>query len=329
MSRKFVDQYFSEIFPNKSRVILGTHVIPVDLSSIAEMAYEKRPRLSNDLPIFSPTWNNVWYEWRYPSNFKKKFGHALAGAGVLETMTTDHDRMKEIIIDLEHHEYIERNVTEYRLQKFEALSHLSDVKWMVVADYFLFYSATNVVRPCAEHSRLFEFVKPDGSLINNAWILPSVSNYGHLCYPDTQTTMSVKDADKWIEGTHPWLFSPKYLGMQFLNCKNVELSDDVTSNIPRKKRKKNKKPKITFKTLTVYPITRVSNKTNRGTGIQKATHITRGYQADHRKHGLFGNPALKGIYWVPMHIRGNKKHGIIIKDYKVKERKRETSEVPK
>jgi hypothetical protein len=46
-------------------------------------------------------------------------------------------------------------------------------------------------------------------------------------------------------------------------------------------------------------------------------HVVRGHFADHRTHGLFGDPARRGMYWVPGHARGDKSLGTINKEYHV------------
>ena len=107
--------------------------------------------------------------------------------------------------------------------------------------------------------------------------------------------------------------------LAFLNCKNVTTADEPPPPpAVAKKRRKAGKPEIVYKQLIVdgRPVTR-------GPGRETPEeadfryHITRGHFADHREHGLFGKESLKGIYWVPMHVRGSKANGEIVKDYKV------------
>jgi len=52
-------------------------------------------------------------------------------------------------------------------------------------------------------------------------------------------------------------------------------------------------------------------------GLGQALHICRGHFADHRGKGLFGKVSIRGIFWVPMHVRGTTERGTVRKDYEV------------
>jgi len=48
-------------------------------------------------------------------------------------------------------------------------------------------------------------------------------------------------------------------------------------------------------------------------------HNIRGHYADYRKgNGLFGNPKLKKLFWVPEHTAGDPELGTVVSSYKVK-----------
>lgn len=106
----------------------------------------------------------------------------------------------------------------------------------------------------------------------------------------------------------------------FLNCKNVTTQlERPTPPKVLKKRKKRGIPDIRYRTLVVdgKPITRVAGRET-PEDANFRYHICRGHFADHREHGLFGKESLKGMYWVPMHARGSKRNGEVIKDYEVR-----------
>jgi hypothetical protein len=47
-------------------------------------------------------------------------------------------------------------------------------------------------------------------------------------------------------------------------------------------------------------------------------HWIRGHYADYRKgNGLFGNPKLKGLFWIPEHRKGNEELGQVIPEYTI------------
>jgi hypothetical protein len=41
----------------------------------------------------------------------------------------------------------------------------------------------------------------------------------------------------------------------------------------------------------------------------------RGHYADYRENGLFGKPALRGVYWIPEHYRGDPSYGESVPEY--------------
>jgi hypothetical protein len=112
---------------------------------------------------------------------------------------------------------------------------------------------------------------------------------------------------------------PTLFGVSLLHCKNVEMVERKTSAETNKYRKrKGKRPLIEFKTLMIdsaRKILKYEGESNK-IGLKRALHICRGHFRDYREgRGLFGR--YKGLYWVPMHTRGDEKVGIIEKDYKV------------
>ncbi len=104
---------------------------------------------------------------------------------------------------------------------------------------------------------------------------------------------------------------------QLMHCKNIVTltHDPYRPAMPRGKR--NKVPKITYRTL------RISNSLSKddaeephaGDG-ETAKHVCRGNFAHYTEENkLFGK--YVGMFWRPMHIRGNAKHGIVGKEYKL------------
>jgi hypothetical protein len=106
--------------------------------------------------------------------------------------------------------------------------------------------------------------------------------------------------------------------MAMINLKNVSLVPERT----RPRRKVNKrsrdKPRYRFHVLEVKKVGKA--RTGTGTGGQGrgvSLHSCRGHVRDCTERGLFGNPGLKGRYWIPDHERGSRDEGVVIKDYRV------------
>ena len=106
--------------------------------------------------------------------------------------------------------------------------------------------------------------------------------------------------------------------MSLMNCKNISFADIATT--PSKRyRKKNREKKIIFKVLMIDPMGKKAKKKPSGEAGPKQEkfkrlHMCRGHMADYRKgNGLFGK--YKGVFFVPAHVRGTPRDGMVIKDY--------------
>ena len=109
---------------------------------------------------------------------------------------------------------------------------------------------------------------------------------------------------------------PILMANSFLACKNVS-ARDVAPRITRQMRRHGPLP-ITYKVLDIGPATRILNDEGdaAGQGIKRALHICRGHFAHYTPDALlFGK--YEGTFWHPMHLRGNRKSGVVVKDYRV------------
>jgi hypothetical protein len=110
-----------------------------------------------------------------------------------------------------------------------------------------------------------------------------------------------------------------YLAMSFAHCKNVSLVEHSTPPKVAAKRAKAGKPVgVTYKTLVIDGM-KETLRTEGGiqqNGLKKALHICRGHFATYTAdRPLFGK--VVGTVWKPMHTRGTKERGEVVKDYKV------------
>ena len=103
-----------------------------------------------------------------------------------------------------------------------------------------------------------------------------------------------------------------------LNAKNVKMQkQSYDLNEYSKKRLKRSGVKNQYYTLVVTKpgIQQESSSTGEHKGT-RPLHLCRGHLARYEKKGLFGR--LFGTFFIPSHVRGDKKNGIIKKDYRIK-----------
>lgn len=119
---------------------------------------------------------------------------------------------------------------------------------------------------------------------------------------------------------------PNYVGsfsifvlftLSLMHVKNIELIDQPLTR--QQRRRKERKNEPFYKVLAIEPFkTQVRNEARRTgqTDLQVALHICRGNFATYTEDKpLFGK--FVGTYFRPAHMRGNAKHGEVIKDYKI------------
>ena len=106
-----------------------------------------------------------------------------------------------------------------------------------------------------------------------------------------------------------------------LNCKNIETKENVPpEKINKKRRKKGKQELFTYKTLQLcLPATQKSNLDTAESKNDEAKriHLCRGHFKIYTdENRLFGKHI--GVYWWQPHLRGDKKSGLVEKDYAIK-----------
>jgi hypothetical protein len=122
-----------------------------------------------------------------------------------------------------------------------------------------------------------------------------------------------RDIVSWIEH----FTSVCMLAMSFCNCKNVVIVDNHP-HTAKKILRRGDPPRVSYKTLQIEPIKRILETEGQALthGLNHALHICRGhfktYSGDKK---LFGR--VEGTFWWSPTVRGDKKNGEVIKDYKV------------
>lgn len=104
----------------------------------------------------------------------------------------------------------------------------------------------------------------------------------------------------------------------FLHCKNVKISDVIPEeklNILHEQ--KYGHPLMKYKILNITPARKIGTTDHHipEKRSNQALHICRGHFKLFEERPLFGK--YSGLYWWESQIRGNKKRGIILKDYEI------------
>ena len=111
-----------------------------------------------------------------------------------------------------------------------------------------------------------------------------------------------------------------YIGqiLLMLNCKNIGTVDiEPPQKLNKKRIKNNKQPLFTYKNLIIKPLKEKKNSNNDSQNLwDNRIHMCRGHFKHYTKEKpLFGK--IDGMIWWQPQARGNKKKGIIVKDYKI------------
>lgn len=118
------------------------------------------------------------------------------------------------------------------------------------------------------------------------------------------------------------VFYPTLLALSFMHCRNVQVVQETPPpKLSKKHERKTGRPLLRYRVLQIDHMKEVLEKEGGAskTGLKRALHICRGHFAHYGEAGkglLFGKYA--GTVWVPMHTRGTKEKGVVIKDYDVK-----------
>lgn len=106
--------------------------------------------------------------------------------------------------------------------------------------------------------------------------------------------------------------------LNFLSCKNIRtIANDPPEKVQKKRKKQGKKPLISYYTLELKQAKSYESEGNKNLWSNRI-HLCRGHFREYTEDKpLFGK--LVGRYWIPPHARGNKREGVIYKDYSIKE----------
>ena len=179
------------------------------------------------------------------------------------------------------------------------------------------------------------FIKLRGRLprLYGYFVLP-VDSQGQLVSSNTDiqfffhfpmSFLDITEAERmeFINGTLMGrLALPACLALSFMHCKNVKMVEEIPSaKLSKKRERKGGKPLLRYHVLKIDHMKSVLEHEGHASteGLKKALHICRGHFATYGQDGkgkLFGKHA--GRYWIPMHMRGDIKHGMVDKTYDVR-----------
>jgi hypothetical protein len=195
------------------------------------------------------------------------------------------------------------------------------------------------------------FHREDATAILLCWLYvrrrasKSVAEVGHFVFPITNQGLIVPAEDGQILimsrtsdladfGTQEQrdgvanvfvydIIYPSLLALSFMHCKNVRTTiEEPPTKLSRIHKKATGRPLLRYHVLQIDHMKAALKKTGKGgtMGLAQALHICRGYFSSYGQDGntglLFGK--FKGRFWIPDHVRGNAKRGIVLKDYEVK-----------
>lgn len=115
---------------------------------------------------------------------------------------------------------------------------------------------------------------------------------------------------------------PSLLALSFMHCKNTRtMTEEPPSKLSKIHKKETGRPLLRYYVLQIDHMKAILKKAEKGgkLGLTQALSICRGHFAEYGKDGkglLFGK--LVGRFFIPMHTRGDRKAGVIVKDYEVK-----------
>jgi hypothetical protein len=128
-----------------------------------------------------------------------------------------------------------------------------------------------------------------------------------------------EEETEWLEQDSRIFAGPVTLAWSFMSCKSVAVqvvNPDLQRN--RERRKAGLKPFLRYHTINIEPMkTILRTEGNIETvGLKRALHICRGHFSTYsEERPLFGKVA--GTFWIPAHVRGSAKQGVVVSDYNV------------
>lgn len=114
------------------------------------------------------------------------------------------------------------------------------------------------------------------------------------------------------------LIAPFLLGISLMHCRNVKQREFEPSRaLSKKHRKRTGRDLVRYHVLEIEPMKQVlqSEGSADSAGLKRALHLCRGHFRTYEEKPLFGK--IRGTFWIPQHLRGDKAEGMVLKDYEL------------
>lgn len=261
--------------------------VPIEASNVSSYYSDLSRRnggfdLVQGLPCLAPPFDLFFVEM-----FQPQIGNGTSGWLFFDASSTEH---RELI----------RSKTFFRTADFER--GVSAKWWLWASSVYRLPTPGGIFGPFAD---ALIFVDEDGRLS-----LPPTIHFNGNTDGDMETIRNI------IENS----LAPACLTLCFMNCKNVAIEPvDPPREVNRERKKHGLRPFVRYHTINIEPMKKVLRTEGRveTEGLKKALHICRGHFSHYSEEKpLFGKHA--GTFWVPAHVRGTAKQGVVVSDYNVK-----------
>lgn len=115
---------------------------------------------------------------------------------------------------------------------------------------------------------------------------------------------------------------PLCLALGLMNCRNTStVLVDPDKALNRRRRAANLPPLVSYRRIDVGPLARLITVApgDSRTGEGRAMHAVRGHIAHFDEdRPLFGRPGACGDFWIPPHVRGDIRNGVVVADYRAR-----------
>jgi len=278
----------------------------VNVSNVAKYYYqhEKDTWKESDFPTVAPPWNLFFMEYEEPTHLFREGSleeiNARSQCGVLALSFPVPEKNKEAVAIQFVASSIGFRVSNLTPENIEIVREYSKKsKWILFCDHFVSSPSTKG-RAIWMPVPAFTFIDEKGNSI------------AHARLPLFSEEFDTEPVGR--EATHGIVM----LSLSFVNCKNVVVSETNEFNASDKWHRRMKCPSIKYKVLDIGPMQEVLRTEGQSevVGLKKAFHVCRGHFATYTEDNpLFGRTT--GTFWKPQHVRGNREHGEVVKDYSV------------
>lgn len=292
-------------FTNRMHEMLDGAVV-VECTNVADyfintyVGETKNPAsLFGDLRVVCPPFTKTFYEW---SNLPEWMGTNVKRMGLL-VLGTKANEAEDVLL---HYTPEKTGQSQQKIREFAAKY---DPEWIMSAFLFIEFD-THPDPENASNTVGTDFRGPYGTHLYCA------DKEGNYLDSWLQTTLTMPENEEMQ------IIAASLVGvlaMSMMNCKNIiTRTNNPAQKLNKSRKKKGKKPLISFKTIHVDPNQKSTAKTATGDGNEdtRPRGPVHGHMKDYRNgKGLFGK--YKGVYYWGPQLRGDANNGICLPDYTI------------